>query len=290
MGLHFLLDSAALHHHHLCSQGSTSCCNSRQSELTSGPSNSAGQGSAQEEPSFTPLTETLPFTICGFTGLSFQLWSPSKGPDGIWKSHWKTQICRRKACVYILLNFYMYKGPFIGEWKPEEVTRAGSFIYLRKRNNEFFKAEIVWAVGSKWWNQIKVFLYSLLGPNSPASGDKNFPLPPDTGRGHFTWENWSEKWEERGISDGSAGQESTCQFRSHRRHSFNSWVRKIHWRRKWQPTPVFLPGKSHGQRTLVSSSQKKGRKESDTTEWLSTHFGEAGMTLLLLLLSPISPA
>ena len=32
--------------------------------------------------------------------------------------------------------------------------------------------------------------------------------------------------------------------------SFNPWVRKILWRRKWQPTPVFLPGKSHGQRTL----------------------------------------
>ena len=34
--------------------------------------------------------------------------------------------------------------------------------------------------------------------------------------------------------------------------SFNPRVRKIHWRRKWQPTPVFLPGKSHGQRKLVS--------------------------------------
>ena len=36
-----------------------------------------------------------------------------------------------------------------------------------------------------------------------------------------------------------------------RRLSFNPWVRKIHWRRKWQPTPVFLPGESHGQRSLV---------------------------------------
>ena len=37
------------------------------------------------------------------------------------------------------------------------------------------------------------------------------------------------------------------------------------WRRKWQPTPVFLPGKSHGQRSLVGCSPW-GRKESDTTE------------------------
>ena len=39
------------------------------------------------------------------------------------------------------------------------------------------------------------------------------------------------------------------------------------WRRKWQPTPVFLPGKSHGQRSLVGYSPW-GCKESDTTEWL----------------------
>ena len=42
------------------------------------------------------------------------------------------------------------------------------------------------------------------------------------------------------------------------------------WRRKWQPTPVFLPGKSHGQKSLVGYSPW-GRKESDTTEQLSTH-------------------
>ena len=42
--------------------------------------------------------------------------------------------------------------------------------------------------------------------------------------------------------------ESTCQFR---RHRFDPRVRKIPWRRKWQPTPVFLLGKSHGQRSLA---------------------------------------
>ena len=34
---------------------------------------------------------------------------------------------------------------------------------------------------------------------------------------------------------------------------FSPWVGKILWRRRWQPTPVFLPGKSHGQRSLASS-------------------------------------
>ena len=46
---------------------------------------------------------------------------------------------------------------------------------------------------------------------------------------------------------------------------FDPWVEKIPWRRKWQPTPVFMPGKTHGQRNLVGYSPW-GRKESDTTE------------------------
>ena len=41
---------------------------------------------------------------------------------------------------------------------------------------------------------------------------------------------------------------SPCQWR---RGGFNLWVRKIPWRRKWQPTPVFCPGKSNGQRSLA---------------------------------------
>ena len=52
---------------------------------------------------------------------------------------------------------------------------------------------------------------------------------------------------------------------AYRRPGFDSWVEKIPWRRKWQPTPVFLPGKFHGQRSLVGSSPW-GCKESDMTE------------------------
>ena len=57
------------------------------------------------------------------------------------------------------------------------------------------------------------------------------------------------------------GRKQTCPWLSRsriclqgRRHRFDPWVRKIPWRRKWQPTPVFLPGKSHGQRSLVGYS------------------------------------
>ena len=48
-----------------------------------------------------------------------------------------------------------------------------------------------------------------------------------------------------------SGKQSACQ---HRRCGFDLWVGKIPWRRAWQPTPVFLPGESHGQRNLVGYS------------------------------------
>jgi len=42
------------------------------------------------------------------------------------------------------------------------------------------------------------------------------------------------------------------------------WVKKIPWRRKWKPTPAFLPGKAHGQRSLLGYSPQ-GYKELNTT-------------------------
>ena len=62
-----------------------------------------------------------------------------------------------------------------------------------------------------------------------------------------------------------SGKESTCQCRRHRRLGFHPWARKISWRRKWQPTPVFLSGESHGQRSLAGYSPW-GRTESGLTE------------------------
>jgi len=49
----------------------------------------------------------------------------------------------------------------------------------------------------------------------------------------------------------------------------NPWVVKIHWSREWQPTPVFLPGKFHGQRSLEGYNPR-GHKELDMTEHIST--------------------
>ena len=70
-----------------------------------------------------------------------------------------------------------------------------------------------------------------------------------------------------GFPAGATGKESPCQCRRHKRHGFNSWVRKIRWRRAWQPPPppVFLSGESHGQRSLEGYSPW-GHKESDMTD------------------------
>ena len=57
-----------------------------------------------------------------------------------------------------------------------------------------------------------------------------------------------------GFLGGISGKESACQCRRHKKHGFDPWVGKIPWRWKWQPTPVFLPRKFHGQRSLVGYS------------------------------------
>ena len=78
----------------------------------------------------------------------------------------------------------------------------------------------------------------------------------------------------KGFPGGSVLKESACQCR---RPRFDPWVRKIPWRRKWQPISVFLPGKSHGQRSLVGYSLWG----CSSCTWLSnwTHIQESKIKL-----------
>ena len=68
-----------------------------------------------------------------------------------------------------------------------------------------------------------------------------------------------------GFPGGSAGKESTC-----RRCGFDPWVRKIPCRRAWQPTPVFSPGESHGQRTWWATVDRVANSQTQLKP-LSTH-------------------
>jgi len=76
-------------------------------------------------------------------------------------------------------------------------------------------------------------------------------------------ERW-QKWVHKGFPGGASGREHTSQCRR-----YETWLRCLGqgdpWRRAWQTTPVFLPGESHGQRSLAGYSPR-GHKELDTTE------------------------
>jgi len=73
-----------------------------------------------------------------------------------------------------------------------------------------------------------------------------------------------------GIPAEASSKEPACQCRRHKRCTFNPWVGMIPWRRAWQPTPGFLPGRSHEQRSLVSYGPQDLR-ELDMTERLNNN-------------------
>ena len=77
----------------------------------------------------------------------------------------------------------------------------------------------------------------------------------------------------RGFQDGTSGKEPACQCRRYKRPGFDPWVGKSPRRREWQPTPEFLPGKSHGQRNLVGYSPWS-RKQLDVTEQMNNKQSE----------------
>ena len=70
-----------------------------------------------------------------------------------------------------------------------------------------------------------------------------------------------------------------CKCGRYKTCRFDPWVRKTPWRRKWQPTPVFFPGESFGQRSLVGYTPW-GRKESDITEHTTHKLVSGNLTKL----------
>ena len=70
---------------------------------------------------------------------------------------------------------------------------------------------------------------------------------------------------------GASGKELACQCRRQRRPRFDPWVWKIPWRRKWHSTPVFLPGESHGQRSLAGYSGEESGVVKSQADWATEH-------------------
>ena len=89
------------------------------------------------------------------------------------------------------------------------------------------------------------------------------------------------------------GKVSACQCRGHKRHQLDLWIGSIAWSRKWQPTPVCLPGKSHGHMNLVGYNPW-GHKELNMSECAHTNTEvrspkRSGKTELLLEVLGESP-
>ena len=87
----------------------------------------------------------------------------------------------------------------------------------------------------------------------------------------LNYQNWGSLVYLDGFPWWCSGKDSVCQCRRQKGLGFDLWVSKIPWRRKWQPTPVFLPGKSCGQKSLVGYSLR-GCKESNTSEHACTTY------------------
>ena len=84
---------------------------------------------------------------------------------------------------------------------------------------------------------------------------------------------WGVSKKECGLPWWRSRKELTCQCRRNRRCEFSPGGGKIPWRRKWQPTPVFLWGKFHGPRSLADYSPW-GSQESDMTQQLNSNKDE----------------
>ena len=83
----------------------------------------------------------------------------------------------------------------------------------------------------------------------------------------------------RAIPGGTSGKESACQCRRCNRCWFDSWVGKSTWSRKWKPTPVFLPGKPHGQRSLMGYILRGSKRVGH--DWACIHHQEPWFILNL---------
>ena len=115
---------------------------------------------------------------------------------------------------------------------------------------------------------------------------------PKSSLGFFMlWKNLTKHFGQLSISIGLprwfSGKESACQCRTCRRHLFNPWFRKIPWRRNWQHTPVFLPGKSHRQRGLAGKQSTGSQRVGQ--DLVTKHACSTFMALSLSLLSRLCP-
>ena len=165
----------------------------------------------------------------------------------------------------LVCSFYLW-----GHCGPEKFCNSSIFICNPSINNRELAIQLGMGFISSNF-QVELFLLYYTISLLYWSRQFNILYPPKNG---FTY---SLLWDHQnlyiiykykaGFPGSPVVKESGCQCRSLRRRWFNSWVRKVPWKRKWQ---VFLPAEFHGQRSLVGPSPQDC-KESDRIKWLSTH-------------------
>ena len=129
----------------------------------------------------------------------------------------------------------------------------------------------------------------LLNPNVSLSELRELVMDREAWRAVIHWvaksrtrlSDWTElNWMHvLGFLGGASGKEPSCQCRRGKKHGFYPWVGKIPWKRAWQPTLVFLPGESHGQRSLVGYRWTQQKR-------LSTHPGIKSSVRCVLWIYP----
>ena len=124
----------------------------------------------------------------------------------------------------------------------------GNYSYLKPTATCIVQSPWSWARVSAVMFMMSLVIYKPVKPSSGYFSTEVLLILCDG----FHWERSSSK-------------ECACQCRRHKWYRFNPWVGTIPWRRSWQPTLVFLPGESSGQRSLVGYSPQ-GHKELDMTE------------------------
>ena len=92
---------------------------------------------------------------------------------------------------------------------------------------------------------------SVLAWRIPGTGEPGGPPSMGSHRVGHDWSDLAVAVRKEGFLGGTSGTEPACHCRRHKRRSLNPWAGKIPWRRAWQPTTVFLPGETCGQRSLV---------------------------------------
>ena len=82
-----------------------------------------------------------------------------------------------------------------------------------------------------------------------------------------------------------SGKQFACQCRKCRRRGFDPWVGKIPWKREWLTSPVFLPGKSHEQRTLAGYSSWGAKSQTQLSNWAWNEISRQGFLVPILPLT-----